>query len=263
MAAPVPGEEVSRRAADLFSVGRHISVTNSMVAGWLLTIVVVLGIRWALGRRPNAVPSRSQAAVELLVEKLQNLFEPIVGSRTLPRVFPFLLTLFIFLLATNLSGLLPGVGSIGWERNGHFSAFLRPPSGDLNGTLALAMVSFGAWIYFVFRYAGPRHFLWDTFGNKADRREVPVPVYLFLGAIFLAVGAVDLISILFRIVSLSFRLYGNVFGGENLIGRMTGLCGYLLPVPFYFLELLIGVIQALVFTLLTAVYVGLLTGKEE
>jgi F-type H+-transporting ATPase subunit a len=261
--APAPTEEVSRQAADLFTLGRHITVTNSMVAGWLLAVFAVVAVRLAVGRHPSAIPSRGQAAVELLMEKLQDLFRPIVGSRILPHIFPFLLTLFLYLLVTNLSGLIPGVGAIGWGRDGHFLPLLRPPNGDLNGTFALALISFGAWLYFVFRYAGPRAFLQDTFGNKADRQSVPFSIYLFLGSIFLAVGAVDVISILFRVVSLSFRLYGNVFGGENLISRMTGLYGYLMPVPFYFLELLIGIIQALVFTLLTAVYVGLLTGHGE
>jgi F-type H+-transporting ATPase subunit a len=260
--APVGGEEVSRQAADLFHLG-HFPVTNAMVSGWVLSLLLILAVRAAMGRRPSAVPSRGQAALELLVEKLRGLLAPIVGERAITQVFPFLLLLFCYLLFENLSGLLPGVGAFGLERVGHFLYFFRPPNGDLNGTVALALISFAAWIYFVFRYAGPSHFLKDTFGNKARRREVPLPIYLFLGAIFLGVGTVDIISILFRTVSLSFRLYGNVFGGENLIARMSGLCGYLLPVPFYFLELLIGTIQALVFTLLTAVYIGLLTNGDE
>lgn len=261
--APAPAEAVSRQATDLFVLWRRVPVTNTMVTGWLLTVLSIVVVRSLIGRRPSAIPSRGQAALELLIDTLRNLLQPIVGSRVLPHIFPFLLTLFLYLLVINLSGLVPGVGAIGLERAGHFLALLRPPNGDLNSTFSLALISFGAWLYFVFRHVGPRTFLQDTFGNKADRRTVAYPIYLFLGTVFLAVGAVDIISILFRIVSLSFRLYGNVFGGENLIARMTGLCGCFLPVPFYFLELLIGIIQALVFTLLTAVYVGLLTGQHE
>ncbi|MDR1436449.1 MAG: F0F1 ATP synthase subunit A [Puniceicoccales bacterium] len=265
MLIPARSEEVSRQAVDLFKIG-PIPITNSMVTAWLVSIALIVAIRIAIGRRPSPVPTRAQAALEIIAENLRSLFEPIVGSRAIGNVFPFLLILFTFLLAENLCGLIPGVGSIAvGNGHGHFVPILRPPNGDLNGTLALAIISFSAWIFFVLRHAGPKEFFHDTFGNKGDRREVPLPIYAFLGAVFLAVGAIDVISILFRIVSLSFRLYGNVFGGENLIGRMSGLCGAILPVPFYFLELLIGVIQAFVFTLLTAVYIGLLTagGSEE
>jgi F-type H+-transporting ATPase subunit a len=264
---PVKTAAVSRQAYDLFHVLGRLPVTNAMVTNWVLALVLIFSVRRILGKEPSIIPTRGQAAVEILWEKMHALFEPIVGARALPHVFPFLLTLFIYILVENWSGLLPGVGAFGMvDGAGHLRYFFRPSNADLNATLGLAIASTAAWAYFVLRYAGPRAFLQDTFGNKADRREVPLPLYLILGVVFLGVGVVDLISMLFRIVSLSFRLYGNIFGGENLIMRMLGLFGYLVPVPFYFLEMLIGVIQALVFTLLTAVYIGLLTnhhGPEE
>lgn len=255
--------EAVTKGAEVVASGAGWVLTNSILTNWIISLALIFAVRRAIGPRPALVPGRSQSVLEILVSGLQNLLAPIVGRRTIGKVFPLLLTLFVFILIHNWSGLLPGVGSISYRINGEFVHLLRPTNADLNGTLALALISFGAWIYFVFRYAGPREFVRETFGNKADKKELSWPLYWALGLIFIGVGLIDLISILFRVVSLSFRLYGNVFGGENLLPHMTGLCAYLLPVPFYLLELLIGFIQALVFTLLSAVYIGLLTNHEE
>ena len=141
--------------------------------------------------------------------------------------------------------------------------FVRPANADLNLTLALALVSMAAWLYFILRYAGLKAVLIDLFGNKADRSEIPLPLYLFLYLIFFAVGLIEIISILMRPVSLSFRLFGNIFGGENLMHSMSNICQWGLPIPFYFLEMLIGLVQALVFTLLVSVYIGLICNHGD
>jgi F-type H+-transporting ATPase subunit a len=253
---------VSKGAYELFRIAQRLPVTNAMVTNWVLAVVVIFGVRFAIGQKPLVIPGRGQAVLEMLLEKLHDLFEPIIGKHVMPHAFPLLLTLFIYILVQNLSGLFPGVGAFGIRAGGHFYYFFRPTNADLNSTLGLAMVSFLGWLYFVLRYAGPKEFFHDTFGNKADRKELPFSIYLVLGLVFIGVGLVDVISILFRIVSLSFRLYGNVFGGENLITKMLGLVGYLFPVPFYLLEALIGLIQAVVFTMLSAVYIGLLTNHD-
>jgi F-type H+-transporting ATPase subunit a len=260
---PVETGQVNRGAYELFCIASRIPVSNAMVTNWAIALCIIIFIRWMIGKRPKIVPTRSQAAVEMLVEKLEDTFRPIVGKSTLPHIFPLLLTLFVYIFIQNISGLFPGVGAFGMMQNGHFYYFFRPTNADLNATLGLALVSFFAWLYIVLRHAGPRAFFYDTFGNKADRKELPFAIYFGLGVIFIGVGCVDIISMLFRVVSLSFRLYGNVFGGENLITKMLGLFAYVVPVPFYFLEILIGFIQAFVFTLLTAVYVGLLTNHES
>jgi F-type H+-transporting ATPase subunit a len=103
----------------------------------------------------------------------------------------------------------------------------------------------------------------DIFGNKADKTEIPAYIYYPLFVVFFAVGVIEVISILFRPVSLSFRLFGNVFGGENLLHAMSGIQKWGLPIPFYFLELLIGFVQALVFTLLVSVYIGLICNHGD
>ena len=160
-------------------------------------------------------------------------------------------------------GLLQGVGTIGWghtDAEGHFhmvSPLIRPFTSDFNGTIALAILSFGAWAILVFKYAGPKVLLLDLFGNKADKKETPGWLYPILTLVFLVVGCIEVFSILIRPFTLSVRLFGNVFGGENLL-HGTGFF-----FVFYFMELLVGLIQATVFTLLTSVYIGLICNHGD
>lgn len=250
----------------LFYLG-PLPVTNSMVTSWVVSLLLILAVRWAV-RRPKLIPTRRQAMVEGVVEGVLGLVEPIVGRRVVFAAFPILASLFVFILIQNWSGLLPGVGTIGWgEDTGHgfhvTRPLIRPGNADMNGTLALTIVHLVAWLFLVLKYAGPRVILKDWFGNKADRREVPVVIYYFLTVIFLFVGVIEVVSVGFRNVSLPFRLFGNVFGGENLLVHMTGLFKWGLPIPFYLLELLVGFVQALVFTLLVSVYIGLLCNHGD
>jgi F-type H+-transporting ATPase subunit a len=253
-------------AEKLFSIG-PLPVTNSMVTSWVISIILILVVRISVGRR-SLVPSRSQAMVEGLTEGILGLVEPIVGKKVVKAAFPLLVGLFVFILIQNWAGLLPGVGTLGWgEQTEHgfhvTTAWIRPGNADINGTLALSLVHFVAWIFLILKYAGPKAVIYDLFGNKADRSEVPFVMYIFLSVIFFLVGFIEVISILFRNVSLTFRLFGNVFGGENLLYHMTSLFKWGLPVPFYFLEILIGFVQALVFTLLVSVYIGLICNHGD
>jgi len=263
-----PAAEASGGAAaeQLFTIG-GLPVTNSMVTSWVVSLVLIVAIRWAVGR-PTMVPSRGQALVEGVVESILDLVKPIVGNRAVMAAFPVLASLFLFILIQNWSGLFPGVGSIGWGSVGEHGfhvvkPMIRPGNADMNGTLALTLVHFAAWLFIVLKYAGPRLIIQDWFGNKADKNEVPVLIYYFLTVVFLFVGVIEVVSVLFRNVSLPFRLFGNVFGGENLLFQMTGLFKWGLPIPFYLLELLVGLVQALVFTLLVSVYIGLLCNHGD
>jgi F-type H+-transporting ATPase subunit a len=144
--------------------------------------------------------------------------------------------------------------------DGHFHLthpFIRPFTADFNGTIALALISFGAWLIIVFKFAGPKLILWDLFGNKADKAETPGWLYPILSLVFLIVGFIEVFSIIIRPFTLSVRLFGNVFGGENLL-HGTGFF-----FVFYFMELLVGLIQAIVFTLLTSVYIGLICNHGD
>lgn len=254
---------VAPAAEALFRVG-PLPITNSMVTSWVVAIVLIVAIRLAV-RRPKLIPSRGQAIVENLVEGIYNLTAPIVGPKVARHTFPLLIALFTYILIQNWSGLFPGVGTvyISDAETGGWQEFVRPAHADMNGTLALAAVSILAWFYFIMRYAGPVFVLRDIFGNKADRKETPAVIYYPLFIIFFAAGLIEIISIAFRPVSLSFRLFGNIFGGENLMHAMSAIQKWGLPAPFYFLELLIGFVQAFVFTLLVAVYIGLICNHGD
>ena len=238
-----------------------LPVTNSIVTGWVVSLLILLGLR-LLVKRPQLIPSRGQAVVESALGALRGLYEPIIGKKAFGASFPVLVCLFLYILLQNWSGLIPGVGSVGLghEVDGKFhvtEAFIRPANADWNGTIALAAVAMLAWFAISLRYAGPKHMLYDWFGNKADRSEVAAYIYYPLSVIFFLVGFIEIVSICIRPFTLSVRLFGNVFGGENLL-HSTGFI-----FPFYFLEILVGFVQALVFTLLLSVYIGLLCNHGD
>jgi F-type H+-transporting ATPase subunit a len=254
---------VTSAAEALFHLG-PLPVTNSMVTSWVVAIILIIAIRIAI-KRPKLIPSRGQAIVENLVEGILNLTTPIVGNKVARPTFPLLIALFTFILIQNWSGLFPGVGTIYMvnHETGGWMEFVRPGNADLNSTGALAAVAIVGWFYFIMRYAGPVFVLKDIFGNKADQKEVPAVIYYPLFIIFFLVGIIEVISIAFRPISLSLRLFGNVFGGESLMHAMSGMQKWGLPAPFYFLELLIGFVQAFVFTLLVSVYIGLICNHGD
>lgn len=238
-----------------------IPVTNSMLTSVIIVGALILALRLLVGT-PRMVPTRGQAVFETILEMLRELFEPIVGKKAMAWAFPVLATLFFFILFHNWSGLLPFIGTVGWghEIDGKFhveTPLFRPHTADLNGTVALALVSFGAWLIIVLRFAGPGLLLYDLFGNKADRKELNAGVYAFLSLVFFIVGVIEVVSILIRPVTLSVRLFGNVFGGENLLHATS-----FIPV-FYFLEIIVGFVQAFVFTLLSSVYIGLICNHGD
>jgi F-type H+-transporting ATPase subunit a len=257
------GGGVETAAQPLFRIG-PLPVTNSMVTSWVVALLLIIVIRLAI-RRPKLIPTRAQAIVENLVQGILDLTTPIVGAKVAKPTFPLLISLFTFILIQNWSGLFPGVGTIYMadHTTGEWMELIRPGNADLNGTLALAFVAIAGWFYFIMRYAGPVAVLKDIFGNKADKKEVPAAIYYPLFVIFFLVGIIEVISIAFRPISLSLRLFGNVFGGESLMHAMSGMQKWGLPAPFYFLELLIGFVQAFVFTLLVSVYIGLICNHGE
>ncbi|WP_052361604.1 F0F1 ATP synthase subunit A [Geminisphaera colitermitum] len=255
------GHGILPKAEALFHLG-PLPVTNSMVTSWVVAVALILIVRLMVGR-VKLVPGRGQAIIENLVQGLFNMLAPIVGPKVARPAFPLLIGLFVFILIQNWSGLLPGVGSLKIMEDGHWGDLIRPGNADMNGTIGLALVAMVAWVYFILKYAGVKFILHDWFGNKADKKEIPALIYYFLFLIFFGVGLIEIISIVFRPVSLSFRLFGNIFGGENLLHAMFGMFKWGLPVPFYLLELLIGIVQALVFTLLIAVYIGLICNHDE
>jgi F-type H+-transporting ATPase subunit a len=241
----------------------NLPISNSILTSFLITTLLIVGIRLMVGK-PKIVPGRGQAVFESLITVLKDMLEPIVGKKAMPGAFPVLLCLFIFILVHNWSGLLPFIGTAGWgytdPETGKFvlsTALLRPHTSEANGTIALALVSFGAWLILIFKYAGPKLIWHDLFGNKAGKNELHPGMYYFLTVVFFLVGIIELVSIGMRPVTLSARLFGNVFGGENLL-HATGFIFI-----FYFLEIIVGLVQAFVFTLLSSVYIGLICNHGD
>jgi F-type H+-transporting ATPase subunit a len=242
-------------------------ITNSMVVTWVVALALI-GFSQFATRTMKDVPDGAQNLWEWIVEGVYNFLEGIVGRHLVDRTFWFFATSFIFILLANWAGLIPGVGTIGW---GHRTAegfridqpLLRGANADLNMTLAMSLVFFGSWIVWSIWEVGPLGCLKELFAPKGDSSGV---LKVLMVVVFFAAGCLEIVSILFRPVSLSFRLYGNVFAGENMLETMSKLVpglGWLLPIPFYFLELLVGLVQAMVFMLLTAVFTLLMCQHEE
>jgi F-type H+-transporting ATPase subunit a len=273
-------------AEELFKIG-PLSVTNSMFMMFVVMALILIVFGW-VARKPSMIPGRFQGLLELVLEFISGMTESSGGKAFGRRVFPLVSGLFIFILISNYTGLLPGVGTIGTEEvvtseldHSEESAqvvasastdggqplyttaeeegdhtvlvpFLRPPTADINMTLALALVSFTAIQY----YGIKSHGVWGRIKHMAN------PPFLF---------PIEVIGEFSRIISLSARLFGNVFAGEALLGVMyaiTAKIGFLLipvlvPVIFLFLELLFGTIQALVFAMLTLVYIAIAAAHEH
>ena len=241
-------------------------ITNSMVVSWIVAAGLIIFGR-AATRDMKHVPGGAQNLLEWLVGGLYDFLERIIGPHLVKRTFWFFATVFIFILSANWVGLIPGVGTIGWGRqtpDGFVvdQPFFRGANADLNLTLAMALVFFACWIVWALQEVGPVGFLKELFAPKGDTTGF---LKVLMIVVFFAAGCLEIISILFRPVSLSFRLYGNIFAGENMLETMSRMIpglGWLLPIPFYFMEVLVGLVQALVFMLLCAVFTLLICQHE-
>jgi len=274
---------VSLAAPGLLEDGWMKYFSNSIVVALIVTLAILFFVRGAT-KNMTLVPNGKQNFVEFVVEFLYNQVEQILGHKVAKRAFPLLATLFVYIVVSNWFGLIPGVGTMGLaedyplkapltldHRDSHFLPILRPATGDMNMTLGIALTFMIVWFYITMKESGPVEFLKHTFGPKGGLtgfiKYALIPIFLF-------VGVIEIISIIFRPVSLSMRLFGNVFAGENLLhtmaemGNAWGTIGsflarIFLPLPFYFLELLVGLLQGMVFALLCAVYIKLSATHEE
>jgi F-type H+-transporting ATPase subunit a len=240
-----------------------------MIVTWIVAVGIIIFAQYAT-RSVKEVPEGAQNFWEWLVEGLYTFLESIVGRDLVKKTFWFFATVFIFILFTNWAGLIPGVGTIGWgvpDAQGGLHHIDRPlfrgVNADLNMTFAMATVFFACWIVWALQANGPGGLILHLFGPKGDTKGF---MKVLMVVVFVMVGFLEVVSILFRPVSLSFRLYGNVFAGENMLESMANLVPELaaiIPIPFYFMELLVGLVQALVFMLLTAVFTLLICQHEE
>jgi F-type H+-transporting ATPase subunit a len=244
----------------------NFPITNSMVVSWVVAFSLILFAQLAT-RKMEKVPTGAQNFLEWLVEGLYNFMVGIIGPHLAERTFWFFATIFIFILSANWVGLIPGVGSIGWgAQTSHGFKITQPlfrgANADVNMTLAMALVFFACWIVWALQEVGPLGFFKELFAPKGESEGL---LRVLMVVVFFAAGCLEVVSILFRPISLSFRLYGNIFAGENLLeamGRLVPGFGWLVTIPFYFLELLMGLVQALVFMLLTAVFTMLICQHE-
>jgi F-type H+-transporting ATPase subunit a len=270
--APHAAEESHARiplyAVPLADLG-WLKITNSMIVTWIVAVFLIIFAQFAT-RRITSVPRGAQNFWEWLVESLYAFLEGIIGPDLGKKTFWFFATIFIMILASNWFGLIPGVGSLGWGESGpdgHLHHIARPlfrgANADLNMTLAMAMVFFVCWTIWALQANGPGGFILHLFGPKGDTTGL---LKILMIGVFVVVGVLEVVSILFRPVSLSFRLFGNIYAGESMLEAMALLVpglGWLIPIPFYFMELLVGLVQALVFMLLTAVFTLLICQHDE
>ncbi len=224
-------------------------ITNSFFM-MLVVMVLLIVIGALIARRSTLIPGRLQVGVEIIVEFLMGLVEGAAGRKLGRSIFPIIGGLFIFILFANWVELLPGLGSIWLARtvNGEVvhMPIIRPPTSDLNMTIAMALLS-----YVMFQYLGIK-----AHGFKGRIKHLATPVFVF---------PIEVISETARIISLSFRLFGNIFAGDVLLTIMYAIAnaikftviGLLVPVVFLYLEVLFGFIQALVFAILTLIYISL------
>lgn len=241
---------VALAAEKIFQIG-PLPITNSILTTWLVTAILI-AFAYVATKKVSLVPTGLQNAAEVMVDSIQDLVSSVAGDKT--KVFlPIIASFFFFILFGNYFGLLPGIGSIGFWEESHgeklFVPFLRSINSDLNTTVALAIVSLIATHYLSIKYLGLSGYLGKFFS---------------LNPIFLFVGLLEIVGEATKILSLSFRLYGNIFAGEVLLTTAsTKLFAFIVPIPFYFLELLVGFVQALIFAMLTLVFMVILTQKQS
>jgi F-type H+-transporting ATPase subunit a len=236
---------VAIAAEPLVEIGPFV-VTNSMVGILIATVVLLAAAIW-VSRNNGVVPTRMQSVIELPIEFMGGIVRAQGGERW-RSIAPLILTLFLLVLIANWVGLLPGVGTIGinWTHDGETAVhpLIRPASADLNFTLALALIAFVSFIAWGIRANGIRGYLKETFvANPAYMTPIMTPIHV--------------VSEFSRLISLSMRLFGNVFAGEVLLAVMLALTFAVVPAIFLGLEMVFGFVQALVFALLTMTYITL------
>lgn len=236
--------EISIKAEEIFHIG-HIAITNSMFLG-ALTALLLLIVGFVIHKGLKPVPGKFQSFFEVFVEGALDTMDSVLGSREVSqRYLPLLATIFLFVLASNWLGLLP-LSHI----TIHHAPLFRAPTADLNFTMALAIISVLSVNILGVVAIGLRSHLHKFFNFSS-------PVMFF-------VGILEFVSEFVKIVSFSFRLFGNVFAGEVLLMIVAFIVPYVVPLPFLFLEVFVGLIQALIFSMLTLVFLGMaLVSHEE
>lgn len=252
--------EVTLFAEPIFHT-ENFTITNALLTAWVVVGIIIL-LSVVLRKKLAEVPGKFQTIFEVLVEESLGLFDQVTNSRALSeKIFPVAISAFVFILLNNWLGLLP-VGGFGLLEEGEhglaFIPFLRGGTADINTTLALAIMAvIGANIFGVFSIG-----LWKSFNKYVNLKALGQiftnfrkdPTVIIVAPITFFVGLIEIVGEFAKIASLSFRLFGNVFAGEVLLASMAAIMAYAVPIPFLFLEIIVGIIQALIFATLLVVY---------
>lgn len=260
---------LSIAAEQIGSVG-NLPVTNSMVNAWIAVGLFAL-LGWFLRKKMvfSGVPGKFQIAVESLIEFLLGFMDQVTNNREKSKQFlPLVGTLFLFILVSNWMGIFPGIGTIGiWQMHGGHEVLVplfRPANGDLNMTLSMALLSVLAshviGIVAIGFFAHWNRFIALGTIVKGFKKG---GVNILVGLIEAVVGIIETVGEVAKVVSLSLRLFGNVFAGEVLITVLYSLVAYAIPLPFMGLEIIVGAIQATVFAMLTLVYLTIMSEKPH
>lgn len=225
----------------LFHVG-FFKITNSLIDTLLVdTILIIFSV--IISKNIKIIPGMFQNSAEMVIQMFYEITES-VAQEKVKKIFPYFMSFFIFILLANWSGLLPGVNSVGFFENGKLVPILRSTTSDLNTTLGLALVSALATHIMSIKTVGLKDYISRFFSFN--------PINLFIGFL-------EIISEITKIISLSFRLFGNIFAGEVVLLTIFSIFAFLLPLPFLLLEVIVGLVQALAFSMLTMVFMAILT----
>lgn len=224
-----------------------IPITNTFLDTLLIDALLIGGVFY-LNKKLALIPNNPlQNAAESIIETFYNLTES-VAQHAASKIFPYFMTFFLFILFANWSSLIPGIGTIGIREHGEIIPLFRGATSDLNTTLGLALVSAFATHMLSIRTIGIKDYLSRYFSFN--------PINLFIGLL-------EIISEITKIISLSFRLFGNIYAGEVVLLTVSSIFAFVFPLPFLLLEVIVGVVQALVFSMLTMVFMAILSTSHK
>lgn len=232
---------VSFAAEPVVSIG-FFSVTNTFLHT-LLVDGIIIAMCLYLRKKISIIPGKIQNIIELVIDIFYKLSESIAEERG-KKIFPYFMTFFLFILIANWTALLPGFNAFGFFDHGTLIPILRGATSDVNVTFGLAIVSIAVTHIFSLRIIGAKEYLSRFFS---------------LNPLFLFIGLLEIVSEITKVVSLGFRLFGNIFAGEIVLHTVGGLFAFIVPLPFLTLEIIVGLVQALVFSMLTLTFMTILS----
>lgn len=244
-----------------------LPISNSMIMVWLAVLLLIVFCQLAAGKLtflPKSWHLFASSFAEWAVESLYDFLENLLGPDLTKKTFWFFGSIFFFILTSNYLGLIPGVGTVGQlDQHGHLVPWLRGANADVNMTSAMALTFFALWTYWAIRENSLKGFFAHIFAPKGAFTGI---LKIMMVLIFFLVGLLEVVSIFVRPLALTFRLFGNIYGGEQTMEKLMDLVPHHLQaylswapaLPFYFMELLVGFVQALVFTLLCAIFLKLI-----